>query len=613
MKSLKIYLRCLKFLKPFVFLFIIAGLISSFVVMMDGISLWLLGSLPKVLFDPSGIVIHKPELSLNTINEYLKYYSYRLLSSHDKTDGLMLVCAGIVILYTLKNFLNYISKIITNYLNLGITYDMRNFFYRQLLLLPISFFDRNKSGKIVALLINDLNQINSSITGAINNIFIEPLRLLFFISMLLIINIKLTIVVFIIYPLLALIIMATGKSVRRRIKRELDSFAGMFAILTETVSGIRLVKMFNMNVNEYTKFQTENNSYRTKAMRSAKIRELQSPLTECMAVYVTAILLWYGGSSALAMQSSFTAEDFFRFLFFLLASYQPIKALGNANNSIQAGIGAGQRVFYLLSIEPEPLIESARKEVPSFQTSIAFNNVSFSYPGFDQVVLNNVSFSVKKGEILAIVGSSGAGKSTILDLLPRFYDIDKGSITIDNVDIRTMPMSGLRELFGIVSQETILFNDTVRANICYGTAQSDDQEILNAAKAANALEFIRQLPEGLDTTIGDKGVLLSGGQRQRLSIARALLRNPQILILDEATSSLDTESEKLVQTAIDTLLSNRTSFVVAHRLSTIQHAGRVIVLDKGVIVETGTHAELLNLGQRYKYFYDIQFSRKEPC
>jgi subfamily B ATP-binding cassette protein MsbA len=289
-------------------------------------------------------------------------------------------------------------------------------------------------------------------------------------------------------------------------------------------------------------------------------------------------------------------------------SYQPIKTLGNINATIQAGLAAANRVFALLNLKTEKIHIPKNKKIPEFKKQVVFNNVHFTYPETKEKILNGVSFQVNKGEIIAIVGSSGSGKSTILDLLPRFYDIQEGSITIDNKNIMGYNLGILRELFGIVSQETILFDDTIKANIAYGTTDASEKEIIGAAETANAMEFIDKLPEKLDTIIGERGVTLSGGQCQRLSIARAILKNPQILILDEATSALDTESEKLVQNAINNLVQNRTTFIVAHRLSTIQHADKIVILEEGKIIEQGTHSELIKLGKRYKYFYDLQFT-----
>jgi subfamily B ATP-binding cassette protein MsbA len=366
--------------------------------------------------------------------------------------------------------------------------------------------------------------------------------------------------------------------------------------------------MFNMDEFEVNRFKKENDRFVRNNFRSAIFASLPGPLTESIGVLIAAILLWYGGKEVLGAKS-FSGEDFVRFLAFLFMMFQPIKSLGGVNSTIQNGIAGAQRVFGLMDIPTEKLVMPlVATSVPSFESAIRFQDVRFAYPGTDTEVIKGVSFSIKKGQVVALVGSSGSGKSTLLDLLPRFYEIRSGSIAIDEKDVRECDLVGLRHLFGIVSQETVLFNTTVFDNIAYGFERIDERKVIEAATAANAMEFIENMPQGLRTVVGERGVLLSGGQRQRLSIARALLRNPQILILDEATSALDTESEKLVQSAINNLMKNRTALVVAHRLSTIAHADHILVLENGCITEQGTHSDLLSLNKRYKYLYDIQFS-----
>jgi subfamily B ATP-binding cassette protein MsbA len=608
MSSYKTYVRMIGFMRPYLGLFILSAIVSLVIVSMDGISIWFLGTLPKALFNPETAPHIAPAFSFHAINEYLKYWTYRVITLHQGLPPLAMVCLLIVITFTLKNAAGYLNSILLLLLNLKIVQDMRNQFYRHVLMLPVSYYDRNKSGEVAALVVNDVSQVNTSLTSTFSSLLIEPFRLLFFVGLLCIINVKLTLMVFIMYPVFIVLIVRIGRAVRRRSKRWLESFSGMISILTETVGGIRAVKMFNMNTIESEKFEKENHAFTTKFFRSEQIRSFLSPMTECLAIYVTATLLWYGGKEALAGSGSFGAEDFFRFLFILFSSYQPIKKLGGVNSSIQSGIAAADRVFNLMNSPVEPLQPLRPEAVPAFNSQITFDRVGFKYPGCQDQVLNDISFAVKKGQIVAIVGSSGAGKSTILDLLPRFYEIESGVITLDGKNVRDCDLVGLRHLFGIVAQETILFDDTVANNIAYGTQGCSVQQIEDAARAANALEFIERMPLGMQTVIGERGVMLSGGQRQRLSIARALLKNPPILILDEATSALDTESERYVQNAINTLMKNRTALVVAHRLSTIQNADFILVVEAGRIIERGTHAELLALNKRYKYLHDMQFN-----
>ena len=484
---------------------------------------------------------------------------------------------------------------------------MRNQIFNHSLLLPVTYYDRNKAGQITSLVLNDAGAINSALVGTFDKLIVEPLRLVFFIGTLFIISVKLSLIVFLIYPLLAVIIAEIGRTIRRRYKRNLERFEGLTSILHEIASCIRAVKMFNMVSFENAKFQAENDLLNRASFRTIIFLTLSSPLTETLGVLVTAILLWYGGKEVL-MGHSLSAEDFVRFLTFLFITFQPFKSLAGVNNVVQSGMAAAQRVFGLLDTATEPLGPLVAGNVPDFKREIRFNNVHFTYPGTTEEVIRGVDFSIKKGQIIAIVGSSGSGKTTLLDLLPRFYDIQGGAIAIDGKDIREFDLVGLRHLFGIVSQDTVLFNDTVYNNIAYGLTGAKEAAVIEAAKAANAWEFIERMPRGHQTVIGERGVMLSGGQRQRLSIARALLKNPAVLILDEATSALDTESERLVQRAIDALMENRTALVVAHRLSTIAHADCILVIEEGMITEQGTHDELLKLNKRYKYFYDMQFA-----
>ena len=609
MKSMKTYKKMLGFMKPYVPLFITSIILCIIIVLLNGIALWFVGTAPKVLFDPTATAPAKPLFSLTNINDYFSYWTHRILQFSKAGNPFTVVCILIVVVYTVKNILFYLYKLLLKVLNLNIVRDMRNLLYRHVLMLPVSYYDRNKSGRIVSHVVNDITQINKSLTDTLSRAVMEPLHLFFFVGMLFVINIKLTLFVFLIYPGLIFIIVKIGQSVKRRSRRMLENFSGMISVLTETIHGIRAVKMFNMNTSESEKFERENKKFIKSSLRSEKVKAILIPLTETLAMYVTAILLWYGGKEALSGSEQFTPEDFVRFLVFLFSSYQPLKKIGTINNTIQIGIAAAERVFKVLKIPVEELqIAPEKRAIPTFENKISFDHVWFKYPGTKDFVLEDVDFSVKKGEIIAIVGSSGAGKTTILDLLPRFYDIDKGTICIDKRNTKDINLVDLRDMFGIVSQETILFNDTVLNNIMYGSGGVSREEVVEAATAANAMEFIEKLPDGFETIIGEQGVMLSGGQRQRLAIARALLKNPQILIFDEATSALDTESERLVQSAIDNLIHNRTTFVVAHRLSTIQHADTIIVLEDGKIIERGSHDELIALNQKYKYFYDIQFS-----
>lgn len=607
MKSFKLYVRMLGYLKPYVALIVLSIVLSFLVVTFESLSLWFSGSLVNTIFKPESVTVAAPQLTIGNANALLKYWTYKLIQRDNAFRSLQLVCFFVIVFFLLKNLFSYLKSLLTGNLLYLVSRDIRNHLYCHALVLPVTYYDRNRSGNIISMMFNDLGAINNSLTGTFEKIITEPLRLLFFISMLIIINPVLTLIVFCIYPVLGVCIGQIGVTVRRRTRRSLESVSGLSSIMNETVQCIRAVKMFNMNEYEADKFKKEN-AYFTRTMFRAQIfNALSSPLTETLGVCMISGLLWFGGRDVL-MGKVFTAEDFLRFLAFLFMMFQPLKSLSAVNNAIQNGIAAADRVFGLIDTEPEVLTHVVTNEAPRFDKEIRFEKVCFTYPGCDDEVLHGINFDVKKGQVVALVGSSGSGKTTILDLLPRFYDISSGMISIDGVDTKGLDLVALRKLFGIVSQETILFNATVSENITYGMAGAPQDRVIEVAQAAQAWEFIEKMPKGLETVIGERGVMLSGGQRQRLSIARALLKNPAILILDEATSALDTESERLVQSAINNLMKNRTALVVAHRLSTIAQADHILVLEDGRITEQGTHDNLLGLNKRYKYLYDIQFS-----
>ncbi len=606
-RRIKQYRRMLSFLRPYLPLLGLSLGLSLLVTAFEGTSLWIIGTLADTLFNPNRPPPVRPELSWGTLNETLKYWVHLLIRADNPQRELIKVCFIFLASFFLKNIFFYIKTVLTALVNLRVVRDLRNRVYAHVLMLPVGYYDRNRSGRIMSIILNDVNKVNQAMTNTFNKLFSEPIRLCTFVLLLFVINWKMTLMCFIIYPFLIFLVARIGASVRRRSRRALENMEGLVSVLHETVNGIRAVKMFNMNRVESAKFEKENQRFTASSFRSRKTGALTSPLTETLGLMVAVSLLWYGGSVVLA-QKGMTAEDFLRYLTLLIFSYQPIKALGGVNNAVQKGLAAADRVFAILDTPAEPLVPSGRKPAPRFENRIEYRHVNFTYDRRRERVLHDISFTVKKGEIVAFVGSSGSGKSTILDLLPRFYRVSDGGIYIDNRNVNDYDLVSLRNLFGIVAQETVLFNDTVFNNIGYGMEAPSEEKVHEAAAAANALEFIEKLPQKMNTVIGEKGVSLSGGQCQRLSIARALLRNPPILILDEATSALDTESEKLVQKAINTLMKNRTALVVAHRLSTIRHADHIVVLERGRIIEQGTHEQLLRRESKYKYFYDIQFA-----
>lgn len=605
-RGLRLYRRMAGLLRPYLGYLGLSVLLALTVVVFETISLWFSAPLVRMLFLPDAVEPIKPALTFHNAYPLLKYYTFVLVGNHDRFASLKIVCVLMTASFALKNLLTYLKRIVVAFINLRVVSDLRNRLYSHALALPVTYYDRNRAGRIISLLTNDVTAVRNALTQAFDKILIEPVRVVTFIAMLFAISVPLTLTALIILPLLGFIIGFIGKAVKRRSRRSFENLAGLLAILHETVVGIRTVKMFNMHRQEAQKFKHENNRYIRNAFRSSRAGASTGPLTETIGVAVTVLLLWCGGREVLAGRS-LGAEDFVLFLVYLYSLFVPLKVLAGLHSVIQNGIAGAERVFELVDRPVEPLVAPDQIDVPEFESEIALNEVNFTYPGTNEQVLNTISFTMRKGDIIALVGSSGCGKSTILDLLPRFYNVSHGSITIDGKNISTMDLAGLRHLFGIVAQETVLFNDTVSNNIAYGVANASAEQIREAARAAQALSFIEGMPKGFETIIGDRGIMLSGGQRQRLAIARALLKNPEVLILDEATSALDTESERLVQEAINTLMANRTALVVAHRLSTISHATRILVIEKGSIVEQGTHTELLALKGKYRSLYDLQF------
>ena len=592
---------------PYLLLSTLASLIY---VVLNSASIWLTASLiNNILMDFQQLVADHSQLTGEnslTLNEKLKFWTDGFILRGTPQETLKVLCLTIMVVFLTKNIFLYMKNYFMTVVQFHLITEMRNRLYKHFNALSLSYFDQKKSGELTSIVINDVANLRRALGTSFHQLLVEPINLLAFIILLFIISWKLALLSIVILPIAGLTILSIGRSIRRKSKRTAAMIAGITNIITETLSSIRVVKAFAMEGYEVQRFFKETHHYFQLILRRAKLRLLASPITETLGVMIGVLLLWVGGIEVLSGEG-LTPEDFLRFILLLFAMMDPLRKLSKVNVSLQAGAASAERIFSILDTEPNIVDKTDSVKINSFEKQIMFNNVSFKYE-FDDTVLKDISFEIEKGSVVALVGSSGAGKSTLADLILRFYDVDKGGITIDGHDIRDLSLNSLRRLMGIVTQETILFNDTVRANIAYGQIDVNDEQVIPAAKAANALEFINELSEGFDTVIGEKGVKLSGGQRQRLAIARAIMKNPPILILDEATSALDTESERLVHKALETLMVDRTVLVIAHRLSTVTNADKIILLDKGEIKEMGTHNELMEKKGLYSNFYNIQFN-----
>jgi subfamily B ATP-binding cassette protein MsbA len=509
----------------------------------------------------------------------------------------------IILIFLLKGVFNYIQSYLMNFVGLRVVANLREKLYNHLQTLSLSFFTKTPTGILISRITNDVNLIQGSVSNVVTGLLKDVFTILALTGVVFYQNWKLAIIAFIVFPLAILPIKEFGKRLRKFSRKSQQRMGSITTFLHETITGNRIVKAFNMEGYEKRRFAQENDRFFTMVFKRAKIRALSHPLMELIGGVGAALIIWVGGYSVI--RGEMTPGTFFSFMAALFMLYNPIRDLNKVNLEIQEGLAAAVRVYEILDTLPEIQDEEGAISLPSISKEIDFRKVIFKYDG--EPVLKDISFRVTAGEVVAIVGMSGAGKTSLVNLLPRFYDVEEGQILIDGFDIRKVTIQSLRDQIGLVTQQTILFNDTVRNNIVYGSLNRMDQEMIKAAKAANAHDFIMRLPQGYDTIIGEQGMKLSGGERQRLSIARALLKNAPILILDEATSSLDSDSEAEVQKALERLMENRTVFVIAHRLSTIRNAHRIFVLSDGHIVEEGTHDELMALGGEYRRLYNLQF------
>ncbi|UCE18475.1 MAG: ABC transporter ATP-binding protein [Gemmatimonadota bacterium] len=584
----------------------------------SGLLVLLVGPFLKTVFSPQGFIVQDdisvrgddqepvhPLSFLSGVSSKMKSMAARLMMGETRVESLRRLCLLVIVVSLLKSIFLYLQGYLMAYVEQRLIMGLRNDLYRHFHTLSLSYFHGERTGQLISRVTYDVSLVNSGVTGGFVGMIKDPLLIFCYTVILFYFSWRLTLFAAIIFPITFWIMSKFGKRIRRQSTVTQEKMADITSLLQETISGIRVVKAFAMERFEIDKFTKKIREYFKTMLRLTRIRKLFGPVNEAVITIVCVLILWYGGRQVLT-GGALEPEYFIAFLVVLFSIIQPVKDLVRSYGNVQIGIAAAKRIFQVMDIQPK--IREAPKtiDLPKFQDSIRFEDVSFSYNGSD-MVLEHINLEVRRSEITALAGPSGGGKSTLMDLLARFYDPTEGRIEIDGIDVRMVRIDDLRRLMGIVTQETVLFNDTVRNNIAYGIKGISDDRIIQAAKAANAHAFIDILPQKYETTIGDRGVRISGGERQRLAIARAILKDPDILIFDEATSALDTESEFLVQQAIENLMENRTVFVIAHRLSTIRHADRIIVIDNGRIVQQGRHEELLEQGGLYKKLYDMQF------
>ena len=606
--SQSIYSRLGRLIFPYWPVLLVSTISALIYVVFNSLSIWLTASLiNNILTDFDKLVENHKVLSneINSLNEQLKYWTNELILRDTPLESVKILCVTLMAVFIIKNIFLYIKNICLTYIQYNLITKIRNDLYHHFHNLSLSFFDRSKSGELTSIVITDVSNMQSALGTSFHKVLVEPINILMFISLLFIINVKLALYATAIIPITAMIIFWIGRSIRRKSRRTAKQIAGIMGIITEILNSVRIVKAFGTEDYERKRFQKEQGRYYNLISKQTILRLATSPITETIGASIGVSLLWVGGMDVL-VTGVMSSEDFIRFILILFSVLGPVRLLGNVSVNLQTGFASAERVFNLLDTPADIIEKPDAIDIQVFSKEIEFHNVGFNYDE-GGTVLSNVSFSIPKGSVVAIVGSSGAGKSTIADLIPRFYDVKQGAIKIDGEDIRDMTLSSLRDKMGIVTQETILFDETIEFNITYGVADYSEEDLITSSKAANAYDFIQKQSNGFQTVIGEKGVKLSGGQRQRLAIARAILKNPPILLLDEATSALDTESERLVQEALETLMADRTVLVIAHRLSTITNANKIVVLDEGEISEEGTHKELLQLDRHYKSLYDNQF------
>ncbi len=560
----------------------------------------------EVLFDKQEVILTLPdfEFTKEGITLYFNYHLGNIVVEHGAVKGLLFVMTFVITTSFFKALFFYLAKYILIPVTAGVVCDIRNTMYTKIIHLPLSYYSQERKGDIISRMTSDVGEVEVSVVRSVEALLKEPITIIIYLTGLIVISPKLSLFVFLMFPVAGLIIGKIGSTLRKSSGRAQSKLGDLLTLLEETLGGLRIIKAFNAQKKSEYRFNKINGDYTHIVIGMGRRRELAVPVSEFLGVITVVVVLWFGGTMVLGGSGELSSQALIGYLVLFSQIINPAKAFTNAFYNIQKGMAASDRINKVLDAEITIQDKQNAKDISGFTLQLSYNDIYFKYK--DNFVINGINLTVKKGQTLALVGQSGSGKTTMVDLLPRFYDITKGSITIDGVNIKDLKIAKLRQLMGIVNQESILFNDTIYNNIAFGVEGTTMENVVEAAKIANAHNFIMETPNGYQTNIGDRGGNLSGGQRQRLSIARAVLANPPIMIFDEATSALDTESEKLVQESLNRLMKNRTSIVIAHRLSTVIHADIICVMHEGKIVEQGNHTDLIKLNGYYKKLHNAQ-------
>lgn len=559
----------------------------------------------QVLFGTVKVPASRPDFSWSA-SQMVELFNFEFghyIQDKGQVQGLVLICILVIIVFFLKNLCRYMALWFLAPLRNGVVRDLRRNVFHSVIDLPVSYFSEKRKGDVISRMTTDISEVEWAIMNTLEAAVREPLMMIFFLIAMVAISPMLTGFVLILLPITGFIIGSIGKSLKKPSSQAQDRVGWIISLIEESISGLRIVKAFNAEHFQKQRFEEVIQTHYNLQNKVLHRRQLSSPLSEFLGIVVVCAVLWFGGQ--LVIKGEFQAEVFIGYIIIFANLINPAKAFANAYYYIQRGIASMERIESLLDSQGDIIDPVSPRTLAGFEKAIEYQNVQFSYNN-ETVVLNDIDLKIEKGKMVAIVGQSGSGKSTLVDLLPRFYDVTDGEIKIDGVNIKEYTRKDLRDLLGIVTQDNILFNDSVRRNITFGNETVNQSQVEEAAKIANAHDFIMQMPDGYDTVIGDRGMKLSGGERQRLTIARAIIANPPILILDEATSSLDSESEKLVQEALYKLMRNRTSIVIAHRLSTIQYADEILVIKNGKILERGNHLSLMARNGEYQRLVEMQ-------